>query len=150
MTTFVQLSARLKNFLRGWLLVLGLKEGLVECATVCVKSVVILLHIYTIQYWTSAKLAIFRPQPPSPFYWRNVGMVPYLKYGFCKKPLLKNATLISWTLFSSQKGTTVQSCIIPKLLLTKFILELNNDKNYKENKRSFVLVFVNPNLLASL
>ena len=42
MTTFAQLSARLKNFLRGWLLVLGLKEGLVECATVCVKSVVIL------------------------------------------------------------------------------------------------------------
>ena len=42
MTTFVQPSARLKNFLRGWLLVLGLKEGLVECATVCVKSVVIL------------------------------------------------------------------------------------------------------------
>jgi hypothetical protein len=40
--TFAQLSARLKNFLRGWLLVLGLKEGLVECATVCVKSVVIL------------------------------------------------------------------------------------------------------------
>jgi hypothetical protein len=26
----------------GWLLVLGLKEGLVECATVCVKSWVIL------------------------------------------------------------------------------------------------------------
>ena len=42
MTTFAQLSTRLKNFLRGWLLVLGLKEGLVECATVCVKSVVIL------------------------------------------------------------------------------------------------------------
>jgi hypothetical protein len=44
LTTFAQLSARLKNFLRGWLLVLGLKEGLVECATVCVKSVVILLN----------------------------------------------------------------------------------------------------------
>ena len=28
----------------GWLLVLDLKEGLVECATVCVKSVVILLQ----------------------------------------------------------------------------------------------------------
>ena len=42
LTTFAQLSARLTNFLRGWLLVLGLKEGLVECATVCVKSVVIL------------------------------------------------------------------------------------------------------------
>ena len=26
------LTARLKNFLRGWLLVLGLKECLVECA----------------------------------------------------------------------------------------------------------------------
>ena len=40
--TFAQLSARLKNFFNGWLLVLGLKEGLVQCATVCVKSVVIL------------------------------------------------------------------------------------------------------------
>ena len=46
MTTFVQLSARLKNFLRGWLLVLVLKEGLVECATVYVKSVVILTYIF--------------------------------------------------------------------------------------------------------
>ena len=36
------MSERLKNFLRGWLLVLDIKEGLVECATVCVKSVVIL------------------------------------------------------------------------------------------------------------
>ena len=29
----------------GWLLVLGLKEGLVECATLCVKSEVILMNI---------------------------------------------------------------------------------------------------------
>jgi hypothetical protein len=43
LTTFAQLSARLKNFLGGWLLVLGIKEGLVECATVCIKSVVILI-----------------------------------------------------------------------------------------------------------
>ena len=42
LTTFAQLSARLKNFLGGWLLVLGIKEGSVECATVCVKSLVIL------------------------------------------------------------------------------------------------------------
>ena len=35
-------STECKTFLRGWLLVLGLKEGLVECATVCIKSVVIL------------------------------------------------------------------------------------------------------------
>ena len=36
------MTPRLKNFLVGWLLLLGLKEGLVECATVCIKSVVIL------------------------------------------------------------------------------------------------------------
>jgi hypothetical protein len=40
--TFTQMTVRLKNFLMGWLLILGLKEGLVECATVCVKSEVIL------------------------------------------------------------------------------------------------------------
>ena len=54
MTTFAQLSARLENFLRGWLLVLGLKEGLVQCATVCVKSVVIIL--YRLQYCLEAEL----------------------------------------------------------------------------------------------
>ena len=43
MTTFTQLNTRLKNFLRGWLLVLGLKECLVERETLCVKSEVILL-----------------------------------------------------------------------------------------------------------
>ena len=43
--TFTQLTTRLKNFLRGWLLVLGLKEGLLECAAVCVKSEVILFLI---------------------------------------------------------------------------------------------------------
>ena len=43
--TFAQLSAWLKNFLGGWLLVLGIKKGLVECATVCVKSVVILKYV---------------------------------------------------------------------------------------------------------
>ena len=42
LTTFAQLSARLKTFLGSWLLVLGIKKGLVKCATVCVKSVVIL------------------------------------------------------------------------------------------------------------
>ena len=43
--TVLEDAARLKNFLVGWLLVLGLKEGLVECATVCVKSWVILIYI---------------------------------------------------------------------------------------------------------
>ena len=42
MTTFTQLNARLKIFLNGWLLVLGLKECLLECATSFVKSEVIL------------------------------------------------------------------------------------------------------------
>ena len=49
LTTFTQVTARLKHFIVGWLLVLGLKEGLVECATVCVKSWVILLHLFK---WT--------------------------------------------------------------------------------------------------
>ena len=44
LTTFTQLTTSLKNFLRGWLSILGLKEGLVECATVCVKSEVIILR----------------------------------------------------------------------------------------------------------
>ena len=48
LTTFTQLTARLKNFLRGWLLVLGHKEGLVECATVCVKSEVILKYNHAV------------------------------------------------------------------------------------------------------
>ena len=42
MSTFTQLNARLENFLNGWLLVLGLKECLVEYATLCIKSEVIL------------------------------------------------------------------------------------------------------------
>ena len=45
MTSFAQLSARLKNILGGWLLVFGIKEGLIESATVCVKSVVILVLV---------------------------------------------------------------------------------------------------------
>ena len=43
MTTFTQLTARLTNFLIDWLLVFGLEEGLVECATLCIKSWVILM-----------------------------------------------------------------------------------------------------------
>ena len=48
LTTFTQLTARLKNFLRGWLSALGIKEGLVECATMCVKSEVIFILEYVI------------------------------------------------------------------------------------------------------
>ena len=48
LTTFTQLTARLKNFLRGWLLALGRKECLIKCATVCIKSEVILLLLLQI------------------------------------------------------------------------------------------------------
>ena len=61
LTTSAQLSARLKNFLRGWLLVLGLKEGLVECATVCVKSVVILIYMHLHQ--STLRKGVFFPRP---------------------------------------------------------------------------------------
>ena len=43
--TFTQGTARLKNFLIGWLLVLSLKEGQVEPATLCIKSEVILVAV---------------------------------------------------------------------------------------------------------
>ena len=46
LSIFTQLTERLKNFLRGWLLVLGIKECLVECATLCVKSEVTLLNMH--------------------------------------------------------------------------------------------------------
>ena len=45
MTTFTQLTATFKNFLMSWLLVLGLKEGLVQCATMHVESEVILMEV---------------------------------------------------------------------------------------------------------
>ena len=35
--------------LRGWLLVLGVKKGLVKCATVFVKNEVILMPVYKCQ-----------------------------------------------------------------------------------------------------
>ena len=35
----------------GWLLILGLKEGLVECATVCIKSEVILSKVHHALKW---------------------------------------------------------------------------------------------------
>ena len=66
--TFTQLNARLKNFLNGWLLVLGLKECLLECATMCVKSEVPksqaslnnslkICHTSSIEIWTTFSTA---------------------------------------------------------------------------------------------
>ena len=42
---FVQPTSRRMEFLMGWLLVLGLKKGLLECATACIKSEIILKYI---------------------------------------------------------------------------------------------------------
>ena len=39
-----------------WLLVLGLKEGLVECATLCIKSWVILLSLQAISIQKQVKM----------------------------------------------------------------------------------------------
>ena len=47
LTTFTQVTAGLKNCIMCWLLFLGLKEGLVKCATVCIKSWVILTDIFS-------------------------------------------------------------------------------------------------------
>ena len=43
----------------------------------------------------------------------------WLKYWFCKKSLQKNATLTSWTLFSSQKGT----CTLSVKILIRYVPE---------------------------
>ena len=40
---FYSTDHKTKKLLKGWLLVLSLKEGLVKCATVCTKSEVILV-----------------------------------------------------------------------------------------------------------
>ena len=39
------MECKTQNFLRGWLLLLVLKECLVECATLCVKSEIILVVV---------------------------------------------------------------------------------------------------------
>ena len=66
LTTFTQLTARLKNFLRGWLLVLSLKEGLVECATVCVKSEHLLnkTYLYEFQVHKNHPISVLISLPP--------------------------------------------------------------------------------------
>ena len=46
--TFTQPTKRLKNFLMSGLLILGLKESVVECATMWVKSEVILDYLFTV------------------------------------------------------------------------------------------------------
>ena len=52
---------RLKYFLVGWLLVLGLKEGLVEYATVCAKSWLILKEVPNIYFGPSNTIGDFMP-----------------------------------------------------------------------------------------
>ena len=64
--TFTQLTARLKNFFRGWPLLLGLKECLVEYATLCIKSEVILVCIKVIGYRSSTFVWVFDDYP---FWW---------------------------------------------------------------------------------
>ena len=70
MTTFTQLNARLKNFLMGRLLVLGIKECLVECATLCVKSEVMLLFLFCedqkrVQNYVKFKTSVSQKRLPS-------------------------------------------------------------------------------------
>ena len=59
-----------------------------------------------------------------------------LKYGFCKKSLRKNATLTSWTLFSSQKGTcsTIQGQLqtVAVLVLYRYLFVKKNVFNLPE------------------
>ena len=67
---------RLINFLTNWLLALGLKEGLLECAAACVKSEVILTDVEL----EEAKLTRYRFLHPN-YLFQN---------GRCTKTLLIN------------------------------------------------------------
>ena len=76
---------RFKNFLVGWLLVLGLEEGLVECATVCVKSWVILACLgpsindvtKKSEFLTPSFITVFTQFLTTPRgYWRHLWMAP--------------------------------------------------------------------------
>ena len=71
----------IQNFLVDWLLILGLKEGLVECATVFVKTWVI-LNIIAGYSHNGMKL------------WGNLKITPYMK-SIHKINLPKNWRLIS-------------------------------------------------------
>ena len=79
---FFDVENWLWNFLGGLLLVLGIKEGFVECATVCVKSVVILKDftimdqetLMCIMRWTEDE------QTPLEFVADNISEVVKLKF----------------------------------------------------------------------
>jgi hypothetical protein len=92
LTTFIQLTARLKIFLRGWLIFLGLKEGLVECATVCVKSEFILLYtVLTLSYSTPWEIA-----PKGSRVWQKMSFFSYYFYSWkCLK--MHKSKKTQWT-----------------------------------------------------
>ena len=80
LTTFTQLTARPKNFLMDWLLVLGLEEGLVECATLCLKSWVILTILY-IYYKFLVSWSVRKSLPGFENLFNKFLMQGFLKYG---------------------------------------------------------------------
>ena len=75
--TFIQVNARLKNFLMGWLLVLGLKECLVECATLFVKSEVMLTYV-NVQQTPNPAAQLPSTEPPFDEHSEVVKHVPYI------------------------------------------------------------------------
>ena len=71
LTTFTQVTPRLKNFLVGWLLVLGLKEGLVECAKVCFKSWVLLMYCDALFCHSLLNISLVKTNAFSLLYFNN-------------------------------------------------------------------------------
>ena len=80
LSMIVQPSSRL--FLVGWLLVLGLKECLVECATGCVKSVVILTGQVRWEYVQTSKMPKFLSHSPCQLTgWKSGSNGHYSRFG---------------------------------------------------------------------
>ena len=80
LSMIVQPSSRL--FLVGWLLILGLKECLVECATGCVKSVVILTGQVRWEYVQTSKMPKFLSHSPCQLTgWKSGSNGHYSRFG---------------------------------------------------------------------
>ena len=93
MTTFTQLNGSLKSFLKGWLLVLGLKEGLLERATVYVKSEVILAFMIK-----GANLSISTLYSDSIYFLMAWRLEPFLSF---KQSHYRE--VLRWEIFMEQK-----------------------------------------------
>ena len=110
LTVFTQLTARNKNFLRGRLLFLGLKEGLLESATVWVilTDTYVLLFIFSYYFsrwypflhvavwWTKSNNIIWRKRSIPTKLWQTFQIIVRFKFLFLESDESKVISGSSW------------------------------------------------------